>query len=174
MLLKRGVWRNRFLLGLPVAVLPAIVATAIASPSATAAPVDQQVATGSSIGTEGLEPGLALAYTMAQNQAEAEGVDLSITSGYRTPEQQEELWLDGLRTYGSPDVARRWVLPPAESTHVSGKAIDVGPRGGAQWLEVNGNQWGLCRMYENEWWHFELATLPGTACPPLRADASER
>jgi D-alanyl-D-alanine dipeptidase len=57
---------------------------------------------------------------------------------------------------------------------VSGQAIDVGPRAGAQWLETNGNRWGLCRIYENEWWHFELATVPSMVCPPLRADASER
>ncbi|WP_406229759.1 M15 family metallopeptidase [Nocardia sp. NBC_01009] len=173
-MLKRGVQRNRILLGLPVAVFPALVATALALPTASATPVDERVATGSASGTEGLEPKLALAYSLAHDQAEAEGVELSITSGYRTPEQQEELWLNGLQTYGSPDEARRWVLPPSESTHVSGQAIDVGPRGGAQWLEVNGSRWGLCRIYENEWWHFELAALPGLACPPLRADASGR
>ncbi|MEV6428216.1 M15 family metallopeptidase [Nocardia sp. NPDC051463] len=172
MLLKRGVHRNRILLGLPAVVLPALVAIAPAAPTASATPVDERVVAGSATGTEGLEPKLALAYSLAHDQAEAEGVGLSITSGYRTPEQQEELWLNGLQTYGSPDEARRWVLPSSESTHVSGQAIDVGPRGGAQWLEANGNRWGLCRIYENEWWHFELATLPGLACPPLRADAS--
>ncbi|MEV4237492.1 M15 family metallopeptidase [Nocardia sp. NPDC049737] len=139
-------------------------------PAATAAPV-VQVANAS--GTEGLEPGLAGAYTLAENQAHAEGVALYINSGYRTPAEQQALWDDGVRTYGSPEEARRWVLPPNESTHVQGRAIDVGPQAGAQWLEANGNRWGLCRIYQNEWWHFELATAPGRACPALRADASE-
>jgi zinc D-Ala-D-Ala carboxypeptidase len=174
MLLTRSVQRNRILLGLPVATLPALMATALSMPTAAAAPVDQRAATSSAAGTDGLEPMLALAYTLAETEAHAEGADLSITSGYRTPEEQEQLWLDGLGTYGSPEEARRWVLPPSESTHVSGQAVDVGPRAGAQWLETNGNRWGLCRIYENEWWHFELATVPSTACPPLRADASER
>ncbi|WP_278264505.1 M15 family metallopeptidase [Nocardia sp. AG03] len=128
----------------------------------------------SAAGTEGLDPALAAAYTLAEQQAHAEGVPLSITSGYRTPEQQEQLWQDGLATYGDPAEARRWVLPPAESTHVSGHAIDVGPQVGAHWLETNGNRWGLCRTFDNEWWHFELVTVPGTPCPPTVPDASMR
>ncbi|MFD4461804.1 M15 family metallopeptidase [Nocardia sp. NPDC058480] len=128
----------------------------------------------SAAGTEGLDPPLAVAYTLAEQQAHAENVPLSITSGHRTYEQQEWLWQDGLATYGSPDEARRWVLPPEESTHVSGHAVDVGPQVGAQWLEENGNRWGLCRTFDNEWWHFELVTAPGTPCPPRVPDASQR
>lgn len=125
-------------------------------------------------GTDGLDPHLAAAYAAAAAEANAEGVTLWITSGYRTPGEQEALWEDGLQTYGSPEAARRWVLPPNESTHVSGQAIDVGPIEGAQWLEANGSHWGLCRMYDNEWWHFELATTPNTPCPARLPDASER
>ncbi|WP_435828017.1 M15 family metallopeptidase [Nocardia asteroides] len=135
---------------------------------------DQREQFQSAAGTEGLDPPLALAYTLAEQQAHAEGVPLSITSGYRTPEQQELLWQDGLATYGSPDEARRWVLPPEESTHVSGHAVDVGPQEGAAWLEANGNRWGLCRTFDNEWWHFELVTAPGAPCPPTVPDASLR
>ncbi|MEV0540175.1 M15 family metallopeptidase [Nocardia salmonicida] len=128
----------------------------------------------SAAGTEGLDPPLAAAYTLAEQQAHAEDVPLSITSGHRTYEQQQWLWQDGLATYGSPEEARRWVLPPEESTHVSGRAVDVGPQVGAQWLEANGNRWGLCRTFDNEWWHFELVTAPGTPCPPRVPDASQR
>ncbi|MFD4428521.1 M15 family metallopeptidase [Nocardia sp. NPDC058497] len=146
------------------------VAVAAAEPIATA----QREQFQSAAGTEGLDPSLALAYTLAQQQAHAEGIPLSITSGYRTYEQQEMLWQDGLATYGSPDEARRWVLPPEESTHVSGHAVDVGPEVGAQWLETNGNRWGLCRTFDNEFWHFELQTVPGGSCPPRLPDASHR
>lgn len=170
MLLKR---RARVLLGIPAAVVPAVVVVMLAAP-AMAVPVDQRESVGSASGTDGLEPGLALAYTMAEDEAHAQGVGLWINSGYRTPAEQQALWDDGVATYGSPDAARRWVLPPEESTHVQGRAIDVGPQPGAQWLEANGNRWGLCRIYQNEWWHFELATAPGGDCPPLRTDASER
>ncbi|MCX4092721.1 M15 family metallopeptidase [Nocardia sp. alder85J] len=129
---------------------------------------------GAADGTGGLDPVLAGAYTLAEQQAHAEGVPLWINSGYRTPAEQEQLWEDGIATYGSPEAARRWVLPPEESTHVQGRAVDVAPREGAQWLEANGNRWGLCRTYQNEWWHFEVATVPGASCPPMLGDAGER
>ncbi|MCM6772282.1 M15 family metallopeptidase [Nocardia sp. CDC159] len=128
----------------------------------------------SAAGTAGLDPTLAAAYSLAEAEAHAQGVPLSITSGYRTPAEQEALWEDGIRTYGSPEEARRWVLPPGESTHVQGRAVDVGPVQGAQWLEANGNRWGLCRTFDNEYWHFELATVPGGVCPPRLPDAAER
>lgn len=151
-------------------------------PAAHAAPESVSVAPGSgapsgtavAAETDGLDPLLATAYEQAAAEAQSEGVSLSITSGYRTPGQQEALWEDGIRTYGSPDAARQWVLPPEESTHVSGQAIDVGPRAGAQWLEDNGNRWGLCRTFDNEWWHFERVTLPGMPCPARLPDASQR
>ncbi|MEU2037370.1 M15 family metallopeptidase [Nocardia niwae] len=162
--------------GLSVAVLPVLVATGALAAEAqadAAVAIEQRESVGSATGTEGLDPALALAYTLAEREAHARGVPLSITSGYRTPAEQQALWEDGVATYG-PDDARRWVLPPEESTHVSGDAIDVGPQQGARWLEANGNRWGLCRTFENEWWHFELATVPGTDCPPMMPDASVR
>ncbi|WP_067821893.1 M15 family metallopeptidase [Nocardia inohanensis] len=164
-----------------VAVLAAAGLTGGALPAAHAAPASDAGITDQfpsaaavSADTEGLDPLLATAFDRAAAEAAAQGVTLSITSGYRSPGQQQALWEDGIRTYGSPDAARRWVLPPEESTHVSGQAIDVGPREGAQWLEENGNRWGLCRTYDNEWWHFELATVPGAACPARLPDASTR
>ncbi|MFE7719253.1 M15 family metallopeptidase [Nocardia rhizosphaerihabitans] len=152
----------------------AVTAVGIGIAEAQPGATDQREQFQSAAGTEGLDPPLALAYTLAEQQAHAEGVPLSITSGYRTHEQQEMLWQDGLATYGTPDEARRWVLPPEESTHVSGHAVDVGPQIGAQWLETNGNRWGLCRTFDNEWWHFELVTAPGAPCPPRVSDASQR
>ncbi|MGW0249668.1 M15 family metallopeptidase [Nocardia goodfellowii] len=155
-------------LAMSAAALPALFV--LLAPGAHA---DQRTAVAAAAGTEGLTPALAAAYTQAEEAARAEGVTLYINSGYRSPAEQQAMWEDGIATYGSPDEARRWVLPPEESTHVSGQAIDVGPQPGAQWLERNGNRWGLCRIYANEWWHFELATAPGGLCPALRADASE-
>ncbi|MFI1917696.1 M15 family metallopeptidase [Nocardia sp. NPDC020380] len=142
--------------------------------AANGTPAGANTATAIAAGAEGLDPELAAAYGQAAAEAQSEGVTLSITSGYRTPGEQEWLWEDGIRTYGSAEAARHWVLPPDESTHVTGHAIDVGPRAGAQWLEDNGNRWGLCRMYDNEWWHFELATRPGEGCPARLPDASMR
>lgn len=125
-------------------------------------------------GSDGLDPALSRAYDQAAVSARAQGVPLWITSGARSAAEQEQLWRDGIATYGTPDAARRWVLPPAESTHVGGHAIDVGPEAGAAWLEANGSRWGLCRTFANEWWHFEVVTAPGSPCPPMWPDASMR
>ncbi|WP_084759551.1 M15 family metallopeptidase [Nocardia mangyaensis] len=152
----------------------AVTAVGLGIAAAEPGSIELREQTQSAAGTEGLDPSLAVAYTVAERQAHAEGVPLSITSGHRTYEQQQWLWNDGLATYGSPEEARRWVLPPEESTHVSGHAIDVGPQVGAQWLENNGYRWGLCRTFDNEWWHFELVTAPGAPCPPRAPDASLR
>lgn len=146
------------------------VAVAGATGTGTAAPV----ATGSAAGSAGLDPLLAAAYSLAEQQAHEQGVPLEIVSGYRTRAEQQQLWDEGIATYGSPEAARRWVLPPDESTHVTGHAIDVGPQQGAQWLQDNGNRFGLCRTFVNEWWHFELQTFPGGTCPPMVPDASVR
>ncbi|MFW0790828.1 M15 family metallopeptidase [Gordonia sp. CPCC 205333] len=134
----------------------------------------QQVDTRLAVGTGGLTPTLARAYTRAYNEARRQGVTMWITSGKRSVSEQRALWRDGIARYGSPAAARRWVLPPNESTHVTGAAIDVGPRAGAAWLQVNGRRWGLCRTFDNEWWHFEHATLPGLPCPRRVPDASSR
>lgn len=159
-------------------VVTAAVAAGLAfgAPIADAAPrmPIPPLAETSASGTEGLEPLLALAYTMAEDEAHAVGVPMHITSGYRSREAQQAMWEDGLRTYGGPEEARKWVLPPDESTHVSGRAVDVGPREGAAWLESTGHRWGLCRVFMNEWWHFELRVMPGRPCPPLIPDASVR
>lgn len=88
-----------------------------------------------------------------------------MTSGYRTAAHQQKLYEEAIRTYGSARLARRWVLPPAESAHVRGEAVDVEPRTAAAWLQTHGTTWGLCRRYDNEWWHFEVATPPGGHCP---------
>ncbi|MFE3443079.1 M15 family metallopeptidase [Nocardia sp. NPDC059180] len=175
---RNAAWSRRLALA-AAAVTPTAVALSVMAPAAQAAPTPAPsgavaVRPVAGAGTEGLNPLLALAYNMAADEAHASGVPLSITSGYRTHAEQQALWDDGVRTHGSPAEARRWVLPPNESTHVTGHAVDVGPIEGARWLEVNGNRWGLCRTFDNEWWHFELATVPGLPCPPRVPDASVR
>ena len=58
------------------------------------------------------------------------------------------------------------MLPPAESEHVRGEAVDVGPEEGARWLRRNGVRFGLCQRYDSEPWHFELlAAAKGSTCP---------
>jgi D-alanyl-D-alanine carboxypeptidase len=99
-----------------------------------------------------------------------DGIDLHVTSGWRSAAHQQRLYDDAVAKYGSPEVARQWVLPPAESAHVRGEAVDVGPVEAAAWLERHGERFGLCRRYANEPWHFErLAGAKGSRCPTLEA-----
>ncbi|GAB3134716.1 hypothetical protein GCM10027289_27140 [Tsukamurella serpentis] len=154
--------RSRALIASSVLAVIASSGLAVSAP-ASAAP-----------GSDGLDPALAQAYSAAQQAAADEGVALSITSGKRSWDQQQALWEQGSAQYGSSAAARRWVLPPQESTHVSGRAVDVGPWQSAAWLQRNGNRWGLCRTFDNEWWHFELVTAAGGVCPPTVPDASMR
>ena len=46
--------------------------------------------------------------------------------------------------------------PPNTSAHVSGDAVDIGPSAAAAWLSEHGAEYGLCQIYGNEPWHYEL------------------
>ncbi|MCU1676701.1 MAG: peptidase and DD-carboxypeptidase VanY/endolysin [Frankiales bacterium] len=117
---------------------------------------------------EHLQPKVRSAIQRAIAAAAADGVELRVTSGWRSKDHQQRLYDEAIAKYGSPEAARMWVLPPDESAHVDGAAVDVGPAEGARWLEANGEQFGLCRRYANESWHFErLAGARGSRCPAL-------
>ncbi len=113
-----------------------------------------------------LAPSLAHALEQARADAAQAGVEILITSGRRSAEEQQRLFDEAVERYGSAEEAAQWVLPPEESAHVSGEAIDVAAEG-ADWLVAEGWRHGLCRRYANEWWHFELLTEPGAVCPEL-------
>lgn len=121
---------------------------------------------------DGLDPELQQRFDEARAAAAEDGVDLWITSGWRTADEQQELVDDAVERHGSVEEARRWVLPPATSEHVAGAAVDVGPTEGAYWLQQHGAAFGLCQTYANEVWHYEAATEPGGTCPPMHEDAS--
>ncbi len=119
-----------------------------------------------------LDPHLLDAVQQAATAAAADGITLTITSGWRSPEFQQRLLDDAVATYGSFAAARQYVQTPEASKHVIGEAVDVGGLGADQWLIANGARFGLCQIYANELWHFELATDPGGACPPLLPNAA--
>ncbi|WP_027943664.1 D-alanyl-D-alanine carboxypeptidase family protein [Amycolatopsis taiwanensis] len=104
----------------------------------------------------GLTPATRAAFTAARTRALWwYGIPIGLTSGYRDAGEQERLFAAEVRRSGSPATARSRTLPPAESRHVAGTALDVRPTEGARWLEIHGGQHHLYRVYENEWWHFE-------------------
>ena len=119
-----------------------------------------------------LQPALLIAVQQAASAAAADGVTMTITSGWRSPEFQQQLLDDAVATYGSMAAARQYVQTPQRSRHVLGQAVDIGGTGADQWLIVNGARFGLCQIYANERWHFELATDAAGNCPPILPDAS--
>ncbi len=122
-----------------------------------------------------IDPQLLVRFQAAKAAAEKDGQKIYIASGFRTLERQRYLFAAAVKKYGSEAEAAKWVAPPYVSHHPWGLAIDVNYPNepvGAGWLEVNGARFGLCRVYENEWWHFEPVIAPGGTCPALVPNAT--
>jgi hypothetical protein len=115
----------------------------------------------------GLDPALADAVRQAAADAAADDIDFWVTSGWRSPAFQQSLLDQAVRKHGSLGEARKVVATPEKSAHVSGEAVDIGPTEGDYWLIQHGTDYGLCQVYSNEIWHFELLTEPGGTCPPM-------
>src|ERR1700737_3891609 len=98
--------------------------------------------------------------------------DVRITSGWRSKGFQQRLFDDAVGKYGSVDIASQFVASPDVSKHVVGQAVDVAPVAADKWLIRNGARFGLCQIYANELWHFELAIDGAGNCPPLRPNAA--
>ncbi|HEX2213657.1 MAG TPA: M15 family metallopeptidase [Mycobacterium sp.] len=118
-----------------------------------------------------LDPDLLEAVQNAARRAKADGVDVRITSGWRSKGFQERLFASGIETYGSLDAAREFVASPEKSRHITGEAVDIGPVAADRWMIANGSKFGLCQIYANEIWHFELVAVDGR-CPPLKPNAA--
>ena len=139
-------------------VMAAIAAALSSSPAAS--PVDAPPKRAE------LDADLLAALRHAKAAAADEGVEIVVDSGLRSPEHQARLLREAVAKYGSEEEAARWVATPETSAHVSGDAVDIGPAGAA-WLSEHGAEYGLCQIYANEPWHFELRP---DGCPPLYAD----
>jgi hypothetical protein len=161
------------------------------SPSATAPPTDRRrserlgalgeadgaVPDGTTVfdndipGVAKLDSDLLGALRRAATDAADDGVEFYVDSGWRSPEYQERLLREAISKYGSEAEATRWVATPNTSAHVKGEAVDIGPSGAAAWLSKHGAAYGLCQIYGNEPWHYELRPEAGDhGCPPMYAD----
>jgi len=119
-----------------------------------------------------LNPLLRAAMQSAATDAIADGFEFVVTSGWRSTAYQQALLDDATVTYGSVEEARKWVNTPERSAHVTGDAVDIGYTDADSWLSQHGADYGLCQIYTNEMWHFELATEPGGDCPVQKTDAA--
>jgi zinc D-Ala-D-Ala carboxypeptidase len=118
-----------------------------------------------------LDPALLRALRRAANDAADDAVEFVVDSGWRSPEYQERLLREAIAKYGSEKEAARWVATPATSAHVSGDAVDLGPVSATAWLSKHGAEYGLCQIYRNEPWHYELRPEAiGHSCPRMYAD----
>ena len=125
-------------------------------------------------GVARLDPALLGALRRAATDAAADGVAFYVDSGWRSRAYQEHLLQEAIAKYGSEAAARRWVATPDTSEHVSGEAVDIGHLNAVAWLSAHGAAYGLCQIYGNEPWHYELrpeAALHG--CPAMYADPTQ-
>jgi zinc D-Ala-D-Ala carboxypeptidase len=124
-------------------------------------------------GVARLAPALRSALRRAASDAAADGVTFVVDSGWRSRAYQARLLREAVAKYGSPAAAARWVATPDRSAHVSGDAVDMGS-GAAAWLSAHGAAYGLCRVYGNEPWHYELREdAVAHGCPPMYADPTQ-
>jgi LAS superfamily LD-carboxypeptidase LdcB len=125
-------------------------------------------------GIANLAPALLEALQEAATDAAAEDIVFRVTSGWRSVALQEQLLQEAIEEYGSEEEAAKWVAPPDKSEHVSGDAVDIRPTKAREWLSEHGADYGLCQIYRNEPWHFELRpdAIDGR-CPRMYANPSK-
>src|SRR3954453_1050249 len=122
-------------------------------------------------GVANLDRHLLGALRQAATDAAADGVEFFVDSGWRSPAYQTQLLREAVSKYGSEAEAARWVATAETSPHVSGDAVDIGPSAATAWLSEHGAGYGLCRIYVNEPWHYELRPEAiERGCPAMYAD----
>jgi zinc D-Ala-D-Ala carboxypeptidase len=122
-------------------------------------------------GVAKLDPDLLGALRQAATDAADDGVEFFVDSGWRSPEYQDQLLREAISEHGSEAEAARWVATADTSPHVSGDAVDIGPSDATAWLSEHGAEYGLCQIYGNEPWHYELRPEAiDHGCPLMYAD----
>lgn len=107
----------------------------------------------------------ARAFLEMRAAAARDGVELRLESGFRTVEQQRELY----RAWrsGQGNKAAR----PGKSNHQSGRALDIAVLsvpGALAWLEDNAASFGFKRTVPSEPWHWEYVDIPIARGPTKR------
>jgi len=160
-----------------LAVLACVGATLIGVSRHAVGAADGAVAAGLTVSDEeapavgNLDPRLLDALRRAATDAARDGIEIRVNSGWRSPEYQEQLLDRAVSKYGSKAKASRWVAGADTSSHVSGDAVDIGPAHATAWLSRHGARYGLCRIYRNEPWHYELRPAANdNGCPSMYAD----
>lgn len=123
---------------------------------------------------QNLSADLRAALELAASDAEVDGITMLVQSGWRSGEYQEQLLRDAVADYGSLEEAAKWVATPTTSAHVRGEAVDVGPTDAYYWMAQYGADYGLCQVYANEPWHYELTGVDEDGfCPVPYEDPTQ-
>ncbi|QWA26019.1 M15 family metallopeptidase [Streptomyces sp. JCM17656] len=121
-----------------------------------------------------LDPALLQALRQAATDASDDGFEFYVSSGRRSPEYQDHLLREAVAACGSEDEAARWVATATTSPHVAGDAVDIGRSDATERLSRHGAEYGLCQIYRNEPWHYELRTEAiEHGCPRMYADPTQ-
>lgn len=111
------------------------------------------------------------AFLKMQKGAKASGVNLVLSSGFRTNAEQQKLY--GCYKKGSCNNGNL-AAKPGYSNHQSGKALDIGGAGSASWLAKNGTRYGFRATVKGEPWHWEYSGKdPGGPCSGSAASSDD-
>jgi hypothetical protein len=114
-----------------------------------------------------MRPDVALAFDRMARAARADGIQLAITSAFRTDAEQAELWRR------NPDP--KWVAPPGTSLHRYGTELDLGPPSAYAWLAANAPRFHFIQRYAHEPWHYGFTlNARSTRRPPGGGDGARR
>ena len=105
-------------------------------------------------------PAVAAAFDLMDAAANAAGVDLVVTSGFRSDAEQAILFAR------HPDP--RWVAPPGRSRHRDATELDLNMGDGGRahaWLRANGGRFGFVQRYSWEPWHWGYVPGCGSVGP---------
>ncbi|MEX1143065.1 MAG: transglycosylase SLT domain-containing protein [Thermoleophilaceae bacterium] len=105
-------------------------------------------------GGKPMRPDVARAFDRMAAAAKSAGVDLVVTSGFRSDAEQARLFA------ANPDP--KWVAPPGKSLHRLGTELDLGPPSAYGWLAANAGRFGFLQRYSWEPWHFGYTRNAGT------------
>ncbi len=109
---------------------------------------------------EGMRPDVAAAFDRMAAAASADGISLTVVSGFRSDAEQAELFA------AHPDPT--WVAPPGRSLHRCATELDLGPEAAYGWLAANGARFGFVQRYSWEAWHYGYDAGP----PPCSAEGN--
>jgi LAS superfamily LD-carboxypeptidase LdcB len=110
-----------------------------------------------------VEARTARAFTAMAEAAANDGVELELTSGFRTNERQAELYDEYVHDAGA------LAAKPGYSNHQSGRALDINCWNWSvyEWLTAHAARYGFKRTVPGEPWHWEYkrsrAARRGTA-----------